>query len=199
MKGIKDNKTGRFVKNILERNCISCGELFVPRHDKQKCCSIKCRGIATGIRCNQKVEFTCPRCFKVIMISPSDKRLFCGMKCRSLDMIGKNVGAKNNFWKGGITPINLCLRTSSKYKNWVKDVFKRDNYTCQCCGDTKKDLNAHHIISFATILEKIKIEFGIENLYENAINNDLLWDINNGQTLCIDCHKKTDTYLKRLK
>lgn len=27
--------------------------------------------------------------------------------------------------------------------------------------------------------------------YETAMNWQPLWDINNGQTLCLDCHKKT--------
>ena len=31
-------------------------------------------------------------------------------------------------WKGGITPERNKIRSSIKYKNWVRDVFKRDNY-----------------------------------------------------------------------
>lgn len=30
------------------------------------------------------------------------------------------------------------------------------------------------------------------------LNNDL-WDINNGRTLCVDCHKKTETYGHKTK
>ena len=26
-----------------------------------------------------------------------------------------------------------------------------------------------------------------------------LWNINNGITLCLDCHKETDSYLKQMK
>jgi len=29
---------------------------------------------------------------------------------------------------------------------------------------------------------------------EEALSCDELWNINNGRTLCIGCHKKTDTY-----
>lgn len=36
----------------------------------------------------------------------------------------------------------------------------------------------------------------IMEFFEDAINCEELWSINNGRTLCIDCHKKTNTYLK---
>jgi hypothetical protein len=35
-------------------------------------------------------------------------------------------------------------RNSAEYKNFVKQVFKRDNNKCIICGSTKK-LNAHHL------------------------------------------------------
>ncbi len=63
-------------------------------------------------------------------------------------------GDKSPHWKGGITPLNLKIRTSAEYKIWRKAVFERDNYTCIWCrakngnGKTIK-LNADHIKKFA--------------------------------------------------
>ena len=57
-------------------------------------------------------------------------------------------------------------------------MLKRDNYICQCCGfsNVRNDsgvyyLNVHHINSFCD-------------------NENLRFDVNNGVTLCVDCHKK---------
>jgi len=32
---------------------------------------------------------------------------------------------------------------------------------------------------------------------DDALNCDELWDTDKNRTLCIDCHKKTPTYMKR--
>lgn len=45
------------------------------------------------------------------------------------------LGNKNPMWKGGITPINAKIRNSKEYADWRTAVYKRDNYTCQGCGD----------------------------------------------------------------
>lgn len=62
-------------------------------------------------------------------------------------------------------------RTTKKYKDWRNDVFERDNYTCQKCGEKGGELNAHHIKSWANYKEK-------------------RFDLDNGLTLCVECHKK---------
>ena len=88
-------------------------------------------------------------------------------------------GAKCNFWKGGITPINKKTRTSLAYKLWRESVYKRDNYTCIWCGDNKGgNLEADHIKPFALFPE-------------------LRFVVDNGRTLCASCHRKTDTYLNK--
>ena len=84
-------------------------------------------------------------------------------------------GEKNPNWKGGITPINIKIRHSLEYKLWRKAVFERDNYTCIWCNRKGGKLNADHIKPFAFYPE-------------------LRFAIDNGRTLCVECHKKTDNY-----
>jgi len=96
-----------------------------------------------------------------------------------------NRGANNYQWKGGITPLVLKIRHSFKYRQWRSDVFTRDNFTCQNCGQRGGVLNAHHIKKFIKIMDEYKIRS-----LEDAFNCEELWNINNGITLCKDCHKK---------
>ena len=63
-------------------------------------------------------------------------------------------------------------REYTEYYHWRQKVYERDNYTCICCGYNKgKKLNAHHL-----------------NGYDNF--KDQRTDINNGVTLCKDCHNR---------
>lgn len=92
----------------------------------------------------------------------------------------KASGENNHNWKGGITEINNFIRTSFEYKLWRTSVFERDNYTCVWCGarngnGKKVVLNADHIKPFSSFPE-------------------LRFAIDNGRTLCVQCHKTTDTW-----
>ena len=78
-------------------------------------------------------------------------------------------------WKGGVTPENARIRSSIEYRIWRKAVFERDDYTCRFCGQRGGDLEADHIKPFALFPE-------------------LRFAIDNGRTLCEDCHRKTPTY-----
>ena len=88
-------------------------------------------------------------------------------------------GNKNINWNGGITPENLIIRKSAAMRRWRKLVFERDNYTCTQCGKIGGDLNADHIKSFCAYPK-------------------LRFDVGNGRTLCVQCHRQTDTYSKHL-
>lgn len=94
-------------------------------------------------------------------------------------------GEKSHLWKGGITLLNILIRSNFKYRQWRSDVFTRDNFTCQQCGQWGGRLRAHHIKSFSSILQRHEII----NL-EEALECEEIWNINNGITLCKDCHKK---------
>jgi hypothetical protein len=100
--------------------------------------------------------------------------------------IGQNTGNEHPLWKGGITPLMTSIRHSFKYRQWISDVFTRDNYTCQECNKRGGTLNAHHIKEFSKIIEENKI-----TALEQALNCEELWNINNGKTLCEKCHNKT--------
>jgi len=103
----------------------------------------------------------------------------------------EQTGENSPLWKGGKTPLIRLLRTQAQYRQWRSDVFTRDEFTCQECSKKGKDafIEAHHIKSFAQIIHDNKIE-----TREEGINCEELWNINNGITLCHECHKLTDNY-----
>lgn len=86
-------------------------------------------------------------------------------------------------WKGGITELNHAIRTCLQNRDWIQAVFKRDNYSCQKCSATKIYLHAHHIKHFADIMRENNIK-----TIDDAIACKELWDVNNGKSLCENCH-----------
>lgn len=81
-----------------------------------------------------------------------------------------NRGQLSYRWKGGIYKTNNEIRRSPQYKRWQHAVYMRDGYLCQICGIKGNKLNANHIKKFSDY-------------------PDLRFDINNGITLCVNCHK----------
>lgn len=85
---------------------------------------------------------------------------------------------RHNFGLGDKTSEHEKIRKGVKYKIWRMSVFKRDNWTCTLCGKIGGELNADHIKQFAYYPE-------------------LRFSIDNGRTLCVPCHKTTDTYRRK--
>ena len=93
--------------------------------------------------------------------------------------VSARCGEKSASWKGGVTPVNEKIRKSLEYKLWRKAVFERDSYKCVWGGkEHGTRLNADHIKPFFLFPE-------------------LRFAIDNGRTLCVDCHRKTDTFGSR--
>jgi len=92
---------------------------------------------------------------KINLLDKKDDLVYCS------DYLGEPKEVKQN----------QKLRKSKQYKNWRRNVFERDNYQCQKCGQTGGQLNAHHIKPYS--------EFP-----------SLRLELDNGVTLCEKCHKK---------
>lgn len=100
-------------------------------------------------------------------------------------------GEKHPNWKGGITSLRNQIYNNIKNRQWRSDCLERDNYQCVFGGkEHGNKLHVDHIIPFSFILKK----YLITNL-KDALECEELWNINNGRTLCFECHKKTDTYM----
>lgn len=199
------------------KNCKICNLEIIrnPKYsrkqwDKVSFCSVRCMGISKkGLvpKSVQNKKYLTPRlclqCKK--MFQPKHKyRKNCSLSCYHKSLIGRDTwnkgktgwtkntkagfqkgnrlfaGEKNWNWKGGITPKNAKIRNSLIYKKWRESVFERDNYTCVLCLRKRQSgdrviLNADHVKPFS--------------LYPN-----LRFNVNNGRTLCVECHKKTDTW-----
>lgn len=145
-----NNFTNEEVKRIIEDNsdCILLSTDYINRNSK---ITLKCA-------CSNVFTTYLPR------FQYEDKKQ-CN-PCGRLKVTGEN----SYRWKGGITSETQKLRHSKEYIHWRKSIFERDNFTCQCCLDSKGgNLHAHHILNFSDY-------------------DELRFDIANAVTLCNECH-----------
>lgn len=81
---------------------------------------------------------------------------------------GFMAGEKHYNWKGGSGTFRHQEMGRTKYAEWRKAIFERDNYTCVECSE-KGYIQADHIKSWAKYPE-------------------LRYELDNGRTLCMNCH-----------
>lgn len=101
-----------------------------------------------------------------------------GCRCPECDRdrwIGENNPRYNPNLSDEERSLNESRHSDIKYRIWYRSIFKRDQYTCQCCNSAPKKgnplvLNAHHLDGFGWCEDK-------------------RYDLENGVTLCESCHK----------
>lgn len=181
--GIKGTKWGVRVKSI----CLFCGNELIELPciaKKRKYCSNNCLTYSQRKRTKRK----CISCGTIYSCQPANPKKHCSRSCYIKTMKipwnkgipnYKGRGANCHLWKGGITSVNNKIRSSIEYTLWRTAVFVRDNYTCQKCFHRGGNMEADHIKPFAYYPE-------------------LRFAIDNGRTLCKTCHRKTETYGRRI-
>ena len=96
---------------------------------------------------------------------------FCSPKCNSKWQSENLRGENSHSFNKNLTKEEREKgRKYTEYYDWRDLVFKRDNYTCQCCNKKGSDINAHHLDGYHWCIEKRT-------------------SVENGVTLCLKCHK----------
>lgn len=86
--------------------------------------------------------------------------------------VGRQAGANNPAWKGGVTPARQRIYKSQEWKVLLLEVWRRDGFLCVRCRHPKKgrrSLHTHHVKPWANAPE-------------------LRTDPDNLVTLCRVCH-----------
>ncbi len=97
--------------------------------------------------------------------------LIRGSRCRKC-LTKKRSGKNNPNYNPSLTDKDRGDRRQILgYTTWTRNIYKKNNYTCQKCSQRGGKLNAHHIKGYAN-------------------NKKLRIDKNNGITLCGQCHNE---------
>jgi hypothetical protein len=179
--------TNKGYKPKGEKTCECCGKiiiLYLQRDFKRKrFCSRQCFG-----KVNSKINNSRPPKateesrrkggktlsikMKLCLVPKPPKptpesRIKAGLKIR---------GEKHPFWikdrsKVKRSRFDNSFRGEGPINSWRNSVYRRDKFTCQNCNKIGGKLNAHHIKPWAKF-------------------PDDRFNISNGVTLCVNCHKE---------
>lgn len=140
------------------------------KNGEGKYCSKNCYSIAQkgidlfanrirGVRPRIRVEIDCAICNKRFETVPS--KIGIRKFCSKACYLVAHKAILDNIKQ---------LRESNEYKIWRITVYRRDDFKCQSCGKVGNNLEAHHIKPISLFPE-------------------LIFSVENGITLCEDCHK----------
>jgi hypothetical protein len=98
---------------------------------------------------------------------------------RKMSQAAKSRGATHNWFVDGQGKERDIKRKREmdrlEYRLWRESVFMRDGFMCQSCHEKGGNLHADHIKPWRSFPE-------------------LRYELSNGRTLCVGCHKNTPTY-----
>lgn len=193
-KGVGIHQSGENNPNYKGKSylgqCSNCGEeMLITDYEKRfekkyRYCSLKCKGehqkeILKGEN-NPKyrsIECSCAFCGEILYRTPtyinSRINIYCSKECKA-DWQSRYLRGENNpkYDKSISKEEREIGRNFDGYAYWRREVYKRDKYTCQCCGyDGGGNIQAHHLDGYNWAIDKRT-------------------EINNGITLCEVCHKE---------
>ena len=161
----------------MTKSCTFCSKSYVKlsnhsrkRWSASKFCSIRC---ATDSRINDPARLAAIREKRWSHVIRRSTCLHCGIAKRCKQFCSRTCAGL--YKRKASTAENRRLRDSPQAKAWRFAVYKRDKFTCQHCQAVGKYLNADHIKPWSQY-------------------PDLRFDLSNGRTLCVDCHRKTPTF-----
>lgn len=103
--------------------------------------------------CALPLKYICPKHLDIIQTKSLNSLLFTGIHqgtgCHYC-AVENQIGEASNFWKGGISPLNVYLRDF--ITEWKKDSAKNCNYKCVITGEKFDAI--HHLYSFNKILDE---------------------------------------------
>jgi hypothetical protein len=104
---------------------------------------------------------------------------------RKIKLETEPTGKYSWNWKGGITKLNLHIRTLPRYKNICTDLMKEVDYTDKFTGKRGGVLACHHIIPQNVIIRM----YNVKTIYD-ARNCPLLFDKHNLIVMLSSAHDK---------
>jgi len=205
----------------MKNYCINCTKEIDRRSKRCKSCASKGKNNSNYKDGRTINKFYCIDCAAEVKGYKTKRCYSCARKeqykdSRNHPMFGKNhtqkskskmsdtrkilyKNPKNHWnWQGGKSPLRQRLYSASNYSEWRTKVFKRDSYICQECGQHGGSLEAHHKNEFHIIFAEFLKEYDQfspiedkETLVRLAMKYKPFWEIDNGKTLCKDCHNLT--------
>lgn len=181
--------------------CENCGITFERikgwfcNNYKGRFCSNKCRIEWRKQNSEKNIKLKCDYCnigFERYKSQIRGEHNFCSYSCTGKWNTENKTGIQSSFYIDGRTPLIKRVKRCQRYHKWQKNIYKKADYKCQECGKTDY-IHAHHIKPFREIFDIFMIvnkKTKKKELYKAALNYKPFWNINNGITLCCECHQK---------